>query len=54
VALEPAKGGVSTIASFIGTVRGEHAPVATVADARANLAGCIAFYRVALAASTQA
>ncbi|GAB4111950.1 MAG: hypothetical protein Fur005_13890 [Roseiflexaceae bacterium] len=54
VALEPAKGGVSTIDSFIGTVRGEHAPVATVADARANLAGCIAFYRVALAASTQA
>lgn len=49
VTLEQARGGITTVEHIAAAVRGETELLATVEDARANLAGCIAFYRQALA-----
>ncbi len=51
VGLEAARGGISTIDHLVAAVRGETELIATVEDARANLAGCLAFYRNAIAVS---
>jgi predicted dehydrogenase len=50
LALEPARGPMHAVTHLAEAVRDGKPTVATVADARANLAGCLAFYRVALAA----
>jgi predicted dehydrogenase len=51
VALEPLRGGMSAVDHLAAAVRGDSPLVADVHDAHANLAGCIAFYRNAIAAS---
>jgi predicted dehydrogenase len=48
VTLEQARDGISIIDHMVAAMRGESELIANVDDARANLAGCIAFYRQAL------
>jgi predicted dehydrogenase len=49
VAVEPARASQTTIDHIAAAIRGEAAMIANVEDARANLAGCIAFYQQAIA-----
>jgi predicted dehydrogenase len=49
VTLDPARVGTTTIDHIAAAVRGESQLIANVEDARANLAGCIAFYQQAVA-----
>lgn len=47
VMLDPARGGIATLDHVAAVVRGEAAPIATIADGYANLAACLAFYAAA-------
>jgi predicted dehydrogenase len=51
IALEPVRGPMAVVEHLAAVIAGEIEPIATVQDARANLDGCIAFYRNAMAAS---
>lgn len=47
VTVEPARGGSGVLDHVAAVVHGAEAPIATIADGRANLAACLAFYEAA-------